>query len=86
MTYTTDQFLQDLASTDPDQLLSALTDEEMAGMARHALPDMAQELLERRHPIRTKCFSFLRHLLPTQTRAGERSPPPGSPAQPVFPS
>ncbi|MFS4580382.1 hypothetical protein [Phaeobacter sp. C3_T13_0] len=41
--------LRDLASLDPNTSLATVSDEELAAMARHLLPDIAGELLAHRH-------------------------------------
>jgi hypothetical protein len=63
--------LHTFASLDPTTSLATQSDEELAAMARHLLPDMAAELLALRAKMNT-------HPAPppgAETR-GQKSPPP----------
>lgn len=73
----TENLLNNIAKVDASSLLSALSDEEIAGMARHLLPDMAQEILQLRAKLaETTTHTQTAPLLPAQLSAGGLTPPP----------
>lgn len=73
----TDTLLRQLSSQSPCSLLIALTDDELAGLARHLLPDMAQEILQLRAKLaETTTHTQTAPILPVQLSAGGQTPPP----------
>lgn len=75
--------LHDFASLDPIKLLATQSDEELAAMARHLLPDMAAELLMLRASITTKPDTYPAPP-PGADARGRKSPPPPISARASF--
>lgn len=69
--------LHQFSELNPASPLTALTDDELAGLARHIMPDMAQEILQLRAKLaETTTHTKTAPILPAQLSAGGQTPPP----------